>query len=50
MNYQSTLRIVDEDIDAELRAILYRTLQRQARNQGVNIAKIQNLTVIEYKH
>ena len=40
--------IADEDIDAELRNILYKSFQRQARNQGVSLAKIKKLAVIEY--
>jgi len=43
------LTISDEDIDPELRKILYKSFQRTARSQGFSLAKIKNIAVIEYK-
>jgi hypothetical protein len=40
--------ISDEDIDSELRKILYKLFQRQARKQGVSLAKINKVASIEY--
>jgi len=40
--------ITDEDIDTELRNILYKSFQRQARRQGVSLAKMKKISVIEY--
>ena len=47
-DYPDNITITDEDIDTELRNILYKAFQRRARNQGVSLAKIKRLAVIEY--
>lgn len=43
------LAISDEDIDAELRNILYKRFQRQARKQGFSLAKTKKLADIGYR-
>ena len=42
------LSIIDEDIDEELRNILFKAFQRQAKKQGVNFANIKKLAVFEF--
>ena len=40
--------IIDENIDPELRNMLYKAFRQHARNQGISPAKIKNLTNIEF--
>lgn len=47
-DFPEQLVISDEDIDTELRKILYKAFQRQARRQGFSLAKIKKLADIEY--
>jgi hypothetical protein len=42
------LAIEDEDIDTDLRNILYKSFQRQARKQGISLSKIRKIVNIEY--
>jgi len=40
--------IIDQDIDPELRNLLYKAFTKQAKNQGLSPAKIKKLASIEY--
>lgn len=42
------LRISDGDIELELRNLLYKAFQRQARKQGVSLSKMKKIANIEY--
>ena len=48
VDFPDTLSITDEEIDKELRAALYKAFQRQARRQGLSLAKIKKLAKLEY--
>jgi len=41
--------ISDEDIDSDLRDILYKLFQKKARKQGFSLAKIKKQASIEYR-
>ncbi len=47
-DFPDNFEIEDEDIDTELRNILYKAFQRQARRQGFSLAKIKKSADIEY--
>ena len=47
-NFPEKLTIHDVDIDKELRNALYKAFQRQARAQGLNLAKINKQVDFEY--
>ena len=46
--FPEKLTIHDVDIDKDLRSALYKAFQRQARAQGLNLAKINKQVEIEY--
>lgn len=46
--FPEKLTIHDEDIDKELRGVLYKAFQQKARKQGVSLAKIKKLVEFEY--
>jgi len=46
--FPEKLTIHDVDIDKELRSALYKAFQRQARAQGINLAKINKQVEFEY--
>jgi hypothetical protein len=45
----ASFEIRDEDIAAELRAVLYKAFQRQARKEGANLSAHKKVGVIEYR-
>lgn len=47
-NIPDKLTISDADIDAELRNILYKAFQRQARKQGFSLSKARKLREFDY--
>lgn len=47
-DFPNRLEIADEDIDAELRAVLYKRFQREARRQGFSLARTKKLADIAY--
>lgn len=47
-HFPETLTIHDVDIDKELRSALYKAFQRQARAQGISLAKISKQVEFEY--
>ena len=47
-HFPEILTIHDVDIDKELRSALYKAFQRQARIQGLNLAKINKQAELEY--
>ncbi len=47
-HFPEKLTIHDVDIDKELRSALYKAFQRQARAQGVNLARIKKQAGFEY--
>ncbi|MFK5981062.1 MAG: hypothetical protein QM488_19500 [Rhizobiaceae bacterium] len=47
-HFPEKLTIHDVDIDKELRRALYKAFQRQARAQGINLAKINKQVEFEY--
>jgi len=48
-NFPDHLSIEDENIDTELRNVLYKLFQRKARRQGLSLYKIKKISSIEYK-
>ena len=46
--FPDNLTICDENIDEELRKMLDKAFQRQAKKQGVSVANIKKLAVFEY--
>lgn len=44
-----SFEIQDEDIKADLRALLYKAFQRQARKDGISLAQLKKSSVIEYR-
>jgi hypothetical protein len=44
-----SLAIQDEDIKEDLRALLYKAFQRQARKEGISLAKLKKIGDIEYR-
>ncbi|MEQ8697993.1 MAG: hypothetical protein RLT05_15730 [Bauldia litoralis] len=47
-DFPDHLVIADEDIDAELRAALYKAFQKKARSQGFSLAKAKKTADIAY--
>ncbi|SDB52654.1 hypothetical protein [Bauldia litoralis] len=47
-DFPDSLVITDEDIDAELRAALYKAFQKKARSQGFSLAKAKKTADIAY--
>ncbi len=47
-HFPEKLTIQDADIDKELRSALYKAFQRQARAQGISLAKIKKQVEFEY--
>ncbi|MEQ9690372.1 MAG: hypothetical protein RLO48_11635 [Bauldia litoralis] len=47
-DFPDQLVIADEDIDAELRAALYKAFQKKARSQGFSLAKAKKTADIAY--
>ncbi|PCI04452.1 MAG: hypothetical protein COB78_09090 [Hyphomicrobiales bacterium] len=47
-HFPEKLTIHDVDIDKELRSALYKAFQRQARAQGIDLAKINKQVEFEY--
>ena len=47
-HFPEKLTIHDVDIDKELRSALYKAFQRQARAQGISLAKIKKQVDFEY--
>lgn len=47
-HFPEKLTIHDVDIDKELRSALYKAFQRQARTQGISLAKIKKQVDFEY--
>jgi hypothetical protein len=47
-HFPEKLTIHDVDIDKELRSALYKAFQRQARAQGIDLAKINKRVKFEY--
>jgi hypothetical protein len=46
--FPDNFNISDEDIDKELRKILYKAFQKQARKQGYSLSKVKKLADFEY--
>ena len=47
-HFPEKLTIHDVEIDKELRSALYKAFQRQARAQGINLAKVNKQVEFEY--
>ena len=47
-DFPDQLVLTDEDIDAELRAALYKAFQKKARSQGFSLAKAKKMADIAY--
>ena len=43
-----TLDLSDEDIKDDLRALLYKAFQRQARKEDISLAQLKKIADIEY--
>jgi len=48
ISFPLRLEIKDRDIDDELRAILYKAFQRQARKEGLGLAKYKKSGIVVY--
>ncbi|MCP4937527.1 MAG: hypothetical protein GY927_25780 [bacterium] len=47
-HFPDHLTIDDEDIDEELRSVLFKVFQKQARKQGISLAKIKKRVEFSY--
>jgi hypothetical protein len=45
----ASFEILDEDIKGELRAVLYKAFQKQARKEGGSLAQLKKIGTIEYR-
>ena len=49
VNLPTSFELDDEDINEELRALLYKAFQRKARKDGTSLAKLKKTGIIEYR-
>ncbi len=48
VSFPVCLEIRDRDIKGELRAVLYKAFQRQARKEGISLAKCKKSGIVKY--